>query len=178
VAHYHGYVFAWAIIYTFWYHPMENTSGHLIGFLYTFLLMVQGSLFFTRIHVNKYWMVVQEVVVLIHGTLVAIMSAVNGTQPANIWAMFFFGFLTLFVVTQMYGLDLKRPVRWAIIALYFALIVIVYNGRWGDANEILRIPVVEYGLVFVLALLYWLGVGIQQGFQRMRTKEIGRASAD
>ena len=31
---YHGYYFAWAIVYTFWYHPMEATSGHLIGFLY------------------------------------------------------------------------------------------------------------------------------------------------
>ncbi len=27
----HGYIFAWATIYTFWYRPMENTSGHLIG---------------------------------------------------------------------------------------------------------------------------------------------------
>lgn len=24
---YHGYFFAWVAIYTFWYHPMENTSG-------------------------------------------------------------------------------------------------------------------------------------------------------
>ncbi len=30
---YHGYYFAWAIIYTFWYHPTVSTSGHLIGFL-------------------------------------------------------------------------------------------------------------------------------------------------
>ena len=27
---YHGYYFAWATVYTFWYHPMEATSGHLI----------------------------------------------------------------------------------------------------------------------------------------------------
>jgi len=52
---YHGYFFAWATIYTFWYHPMVNTSGHLIGFLYMFLLMLQGSLFFTRIHTNRWW---------------------------------------------------------------------------------------------------------------------------
>ncbi|MGV2435012.1 MAG UNVERIFIED_CONTAM: hypothetical protein LVT10_09145 [Anaerolineae bacterium] len=24
---YHGYYFAWAVIYTFWYHPMETTGG-------------------------------------------------------------------------------------------------------------------------------------------------------
>jgi hypothetical protein len=28
---------------------MENTWGHLVGFFYMFLLMLQGSLFFTRI---------------------------------------------------------------------------------------------------------------------------------
>ncbi|MFO7721117.1 MAG: hypothetical protein R6W85_11830, partial [Gillisia sp.] len=27
VRRYHGYYIAWAVIYTFWYHPMENTSG-------------------------------------------------------------------------------------------------------------------------------------------------------
>ena len=52
---YHGYYFAWAIIYTFWYHPMEATGGHLIGFLYMFLPMLQGSLLFTRAHVNRRW---------------------------------------------------------------------------------------------------------------------------
>ena len=27
VRKYHGYAFSWAVIYTFWYHPMENTYG-------------------------------------------------------------------------------------------------------------------------------------------------------
>ena len=32
---YHGYLFSWAVIYTFWYHPMEDTGGHILGtFLY------------------------------------------------------------------------------------------------------------------------------------------------
>ena len=61
---YHGYYFAWATVYTFWYHPMEATSGHLIGFLYMFLLLVQGSLFFTRAHVNRWWTLFLEVAVL------------------------------------------------------------------------------------------------------------------
>ncbi len=52
---YHGYYFAWATIYTFWYHPMESTPGHLVGFFYMFLLMLQGSMFFTRIHTNRWW---------------------------------------------------------------------------------------------------------------------------
>ena len=28
---YHGYIITWGLIYTFWYHPMENTFGHLAG---------------------------------------------------------------------------------------------------------------------------------------------------
>ena len=113
---YHGYFFAWATIYTFWYHPMVNTSGHLIGFLYMFLLLLQGSLFFTRIHVNRYWTVVLEVSVLIHGTLVAVM------QGNGIWPMFAFGFAGIFVMTQMHGLGL-RPWR-------SGLILAVYIGAW------------------------------------------------
>ncbi len=31
VRKYHGYAFAWGAIYTFWYHPMENTWGHALG---------------------------------------------------------------------------------------------------------------------------------------------------
>ena len=42
---YHGYYFSWAIIYTFWYHPTEATWGHLMGFSYIFVLLLQGSLF-------------------------------------------------------------------------------------------------------------------------------------
>jgi hypothetical protein len=57
VSKYHAYLFAWATIYTLWYHPMENTFGHLLGFAHTGLLMLQGSLIYTPIHYNKYWIV-------------------------------------------------------------------------------------------------------------------------
>jgi hypothetical protein len=145
---YHGYVFAWAAVYTFWYHPMENTWGHLIGFLYMFLLLLQGSLFFTRIHINRWWTVTQEVAVLIHGTIVAVL------QGNNIWPMFAFGFGGIFVITQMHGLGLSLRVRAVILAVYAALAVWVYSGRGlAKLNEIIRIPVIEYLAVFVLALL-------------------------
>ena len=153
---YHGYLFAWGIIYTFWYHPMETTPGHLIGFLYTFFLLLQSSLMFTSAHINRWWMVVQEVMVLLHGTIVAYL-----TQGSDIWPMFFFGFATMFIVTQMYGLGLEKWQRWAFIAAYIAAVIIVYSSRgWVQLNEIVRIPVIEYGLVFVLALLIWLGTWI------------------
>jgi hypothetical protein len=40
----HGFYISWAVVFTFWFHPMEGTLGHLLGFLYLFLLMGQLSL--------------------------------------------------------------------------------------------------------------------------------------
>ena len=74
VRRYHGYYFSWAIIYTFWYHPVELTQGHLAGFSYMFLLFLQGSLFFTRMHVNRWWTMSLELLFVVHGALVAYRS--------------------------------------------------------------------------------------------------------
>ena len=166
VRKYHGYLFAWATVYTFWYHPMANTSGHLIGFFYMFLLLLQGSLFLTRIHVNKYWMVVQEATVAIHGTLVAVM------QGNGIWPMFAFGFGGIFILTQMHGLGWSRAVRALVTAVYIAAALLVYSTRgWVQLNEIVRIPLIEYLLVFTLAGLVALGLWIAGRFRRPQTAE-------
>jgi hypothetical protein len=152
---YHGYFFAWATVYTFWYHPMVSTPGHLIGFVYMFLLLLQGSLFFTRVHVNKYWTFAQEGLVGIHGTLVAVM------QGAGLWPMFFFGFAGIFVITQMHGLGLKRWARLAIFAAFAGSVLWVYSVRgWTQLNEIIRIPLIDYLAVFVLAGLFGGGLWI------------------
>jgi hypothetical protein len=163
---YHGYFFAWATIYTFWYHPMVSTSGHLIGFLYMFLLLLQGSLFFTRIHINKWWMFVNEFAVLIHGTLVAVM------QGNGIWPMFAFGFGGIFIITQMHGLGLARWVRWALVFLYVGAVLWVYSERgWSYLNEIIRIPVIDYIAVVVLAGLFWLGLWLVGLVKNWRTSD-------
>jgi hypothetical protein len=164
---YHGYFFAWAIVFTFWYHPMENASGHLIGFFYMFLLLLQGSLFFTRIHVNRWWTFVQEFTVLVHGTLVAITQ----TGTSGFWPMFFFGFLGIFIITQMHGLGLSRRVRWVLLGLSAALVAWVYSVRgWDQLNEIIRIPVIDYLLVFVLAGIIWLVMVIAGRLRPTRTR--------
>jgi hypothetical protein len=155
---YHGYVFSWAIIYTFWYHPMETTFGHLIGFVYTFLLMVQGSLFFTRTHVNKWWMLVQEVTVLFHGATVAYLQA----GVTGFWPMFAFGFAAIFIITQMHGLGLSRLVRGILVVAFVAATLAVYSWRgFGKIDEVIRIPIIEYLCVLVLALLIGLGVWVR-----------------
>ena len=157
---YHGYFFAWAAIYTFWYHPMENTPGHLIGFFYMFMIMLQGSLFFTRVHINRYWMFTQEILVLFHGTLVALQNA------NSLWPMFFFGFAGIFIITQMHGLNLKIWMKWGFLALYIIGVVAVYSQRgWGSLWQVASIPLIDYPGVIVLALLLGLIVQIT-GFER------------
>jgi hypothetical protein len=166
VRKYHGYVFAWATVYTFWYHPMENTVGHLVGFLYMFLLLLQGSLFLTRIHVNKYWMVVQEVTVAFHGTLVALM------QGNGIWPMFAFGFAGIFILTQMHGLGLPRWLKWVFTGIFMLGAILVYSPRgWAQMNEIIRIPLIEYLLVFVIAGLVAMGIWLAERL-RVRTATV------
>ena len=173
VRKYHGYLFACATVYTFWYHPMENTFGHLIGFFYMFLLLLQGSLFLTRIHVNPYWMVVQEVTVAIHGTLVAIL------QGTGIWPMFFFGFTGIFILTQMHGLNLPRWLKWVFTGLFASFTLLIYSSRgWVQLNEVIRIPLIEYLLVFVSAGLVALGIWIVDRFRKQPAVAVGLISEE
>jgi hypothetical protein len=167
---YHGYFFAWATIYTFWYHPMVSTSGHLIGFLYMFMLLLQGSLFFTRIHMNKWWMFANEFAVLVHGTLVAVM------QGNGIWPMFAFGFGGVFIITQMHGLGLSRWVKWGLVSIYVALVLLVYSERgWDKINEIIRIPLIDYLAIFILAGLFWLGLWLARLVRSWRSPEVKKS---
>ena len=143
---YHGYYFSWAVVYTFWFHPMETTWGHLFGFFYTFLLMIQAGFIFTRVHTNRWWTLTLEVLVLFHGVVVALIAG------QEFWTMFFFGFLAMFIVTQMHGLGLSKLLRWIMASLFIIALVIIYSERgWNQIHEVLRIPVIDYLLVFILA---------------------------
>jgi hypothetical protein len=165
---YHGYYFAWAIVYTFWYHPMESTPGHLIGFLYMFLLLLQGSLFFTRIHINRVWTFVQEFAVLVHGTLVAVY------QGNGIWPMFFFGFAGLFIITQMHGIGLSIRWKWLFLVLYVSGALAIYSQRgWNRLYELASIPLIEYLSVGVLALLLGGGIRIANWVKEKRMLQAG-----
>ena len=71
--------------------------------------------------------------------------------------MFAYGFGAIFIFTQLYGLGLKAWQRWVFIALYVLSALYVYNGRLFEGlTEIIRIPAIDYILVFVLAGLFWL----------------------
>ncbi|MEP5763680.1 MAG: hypothetical protein ABJ308_03770 [Halieaceae bacterium] len=146
---YHGYYFSWAVIYTFWYHPIEMSLGHLLGTFYTIMLMLQGSLFFTRAHVNRNWTVLLEVFVLVHGATVAWLALDNQS-----WAMFAFGFGSIFIITQMHGLGWSRALRWLVAAVFLAAWFLSYYPALGfGVVDALRIPLIYVISVPLLALV-------------------------
>lgn len=151
----HGIYIAIATIFTFWFHPMENEPAHLYGFFYMYLLFVQLSFAKTKIHNHYLWGFTLEIMVLVHGTIVA-----YTTQNAP-WAMFFFGFAMIFFVTQIYGLTKNKSIIHVSQGLFLVLIIVVYSGlignrSWTDLNEIFRIPVIDYVLVFVFVYAIYL----------------------
>lgn len=149
---YHGFFFAWATIYTFWYHPTEGTWGHLIGFFYMFMLFVQSALIFNRTHLNRWWTFTLEVFVVIHGTVVAIL------QGNGLWPMFAFGFGAMIILTQMYGLGLNTWTKRG-LAIGFILLVVTYYTLFENItalNEVIRIPIIDYVVIFLLYAIYLL----------------------
>lgn len=161
---YHGYAFSFAIIYTFWFHPMVPTWGHLLGFAHVMLVMAQGSLMFTKAHLNKYWKFLLEILVLPHAALVAL------NQGNNLVYMFLYGFMTLFIVTQMHGLGLKRWVKYAFYAGFLLTVLFTYTVLRApyQINEVIRIPFIEYPLVFVTYGLWWLFARFTGRFDKLR----------
>lgn len=159
VMKYHGVYITLATIFTFWYHPMENTMFHIVGFVYMYLLFIQMSFARTKLHQNKYFNVTLEVMVLFHGTSVALFS---GNAP---WSMFLFGFATIFFITQIYGLKLKKKYIHIAQALFVLLALVTYSGLFNDRqlyelNELVRIPFIEYALVFVFVYLIYIWIRI------------------
>jgi len=158
VREYHGYLFTWALIYTFWYHPTEGTFGHLAGFFYMFVLLWQSVLLFHRAHLDRRWTLLLELLVIPHGVLVAV------HQGTGLWPMFLFGFGAVFVLTQLYGLGLSDAKRRAVAALFVlgALGSYVATDRLDQWHEVARIPVLDYGVVF---LLYGTFLAVNRGLE-------------
>jgi hypothetical protein len=169
---YHGYFFAWATIYTFWYHPTEGTWGHLLGFLYMFMLFVQSALIFNRAHIHRWWTVLLEVFVVIHGTIVAVL------QGNGLWPMFAFGFGAMVVLTQMYGLGLNTWTKRGLAAGFITLVLAYYalSGNVTGVNEVIRIPMIDYAVIFLLYGIYLLVNWLISMFKRPAAAQAGTDS--
>lgn len=148
VTRWHGLYISWALVYTFWFHPMEGSIGLLWGFFYMFLLLAQLSFANTRFHVAIAWVTALEFMVGIHGPVIALQ---NGYAS---WPMFAAGFLFMTVFTQQFSFRLPWWGRALTFAAYAAGVVVMYVGRgFGRLYEILFIPVALYGGSLVLILV-------------------------
>ncbi len=80
----------------------------------------------------------------------------------TVWGlMFLFGFLAIFVITQMHGVGLSRRTRVVLGAIYLVAVLGVYSWRgWNHLFEVTWIPIIEYSLVAVIAGLVWIALKI------------------
>ena len=159
----HGLYISWALVYTFWFHPMEGDGAILLGFLYMFLLMIQLSMFNTKLHFNLAWIGLLESFVGIHAVAVAFM---NGQEA---WTMFLFGFLFITVFTHVHGPTLRRWAKYLILGLFLGGLAAAYSFRgWEHIYEIAFIPSALYGGAFALWLITAAGLSIAGKLRRPR----------
>jgi len=156
---YHGYYFAWALIYTFWFHPTTGTFGHLVGFFYMFLLLSQGTLMYTKLHTSLKWSALLESLVLIHGSTVAFAG-----QQSPLWTMFMSGFGFMFIASQLWGIKLPKAVNIGLSLGFAAVVIVLYSGALSglgplfnknisEIHQVLWIPATLYLLIPVFLVL-------------------------
>jgi hypothetical protein len=160
----HKYIFAWALIYTFWFHPMATDPQLLSGFFYMFLLFTQLMLAWTPVHLDKRWIILLESYVAIHAVIVAAWNA-NFFGGAEMWPMFFTGFAFMFVFTYMYAFRVSRKIYGLVTVVYAAFLAWLYlPAPFGFGRsvinltrlEFLWIPLILYGLAALFAVLAYL----------------------
>lgn len=162
----HMYIFAWALVYTFWFHPMATDPQLISGFFYMFLLFTQIALAWTPIHLDRRWIVLLESYVAIHAVIVAIWNT-EFFGGAVMWPMFFTGFAFMFVFTYMYAFKVSRKAYWLVTALYAGFLTWLYLPTpWGFGRSIMNltrleflwIPMILYSLAFLFAALTYLKI--------------------
>jgi hypothetical protein len=161
----HMYIVSWALVYTFWFHPMAVDPQLLSGFIYMFFLFTQMSLAWTWVHLDKRWIVFLESYVALHGMIVAVYNTLQHGS-FDMWPMFFTGFAFMFIFTYQFALDISRKINIGIIGAYVGFLVWLYlpepmgYGRGLEylmRAEFLWIPLILYLLALVFAGLVYIG---------------------
>jgi hypothetical protein len=154
----HMYIVAWALVYTFWFHPMAVDPQLLSGFIYMFFLFTQMSLAWTWVHLDSRWIIFLESYVAIHAFIVAVYNTIQHGS-SSMWPMFFGGFAFMFVFTYQFGLKLSRRLNLSIIGAYILFLLWLYApspfgyGRGFEflmRAEFLWIPIILYLLSLVI----------------------------
>ena len=160
----HTYVFSWALVYTFWFHPMAVDPQLLSGFIYMFFLFTQMSLAWTRIHLDPRWIIFLESYVAVHALIVAVYNTLMHGS-ADIWPMFFSGFISMLVFTYQYGLKTSKRVKLGLTAAYSLFLIFLYApkplGLGREISYLIRlefswIPIILYGLALGFGGFYYL----------------------
>lgn len=63
--------------------------------------LLEGSLMYTKLHLNPYWRLLLESWVSLHGGLVAYQTGGPELMGTTLWPMFAFGFAFVLVFTQV-----------------------------------------------------------------------------
>jgi hypothetical protein len=162
----HMYIVAWALVYTFWFHPMAVDPQLLSGFIYMFFLFTQMSLAWTWIHLDARWIVFLESYVAIHALIVAVYNTIQHGS-LDMWPMFFGGFAFMFVFTYQFGLNLGRRLNLSIIGSYLIFLLWLYApfgyGRGFDflmRAEFLWIPIILYLLSLTFGGIIYIALKI------------------
>jgi len=157
----HMYVFAWALVYTFWFHPMATDPQLLSGFFYMFLLFTQVTLAWTSMHFNKKWIILLESYVAIHAVIVAVFNTSSFGSP-DMWPMFFSGFIFMFVFTYLYALRTSKKVYWLVTAVYVVFLIWLYLPTpIGYGRSIVNLSRLEFMWIpLILHALAWVFAGL------------------
>ena len=159
----HMYIFSWALVYTFWFHPMATDPQLVSGFFYIFLLFTQVSLAWTPVHLNKGWIILLEIYVALHAVIVAIWNT-KFFGGADMWPMFFTGFIFMFVFTYIYAFKISKKIYLLVLMIYVAFLVWLYLPTpLGFGRSILNlsrveflwIPMILYGLASLFTFLVY-----------------------
>jgi hypothetical protein len=149
---YHGYIFSWSLVYTFWFHPLEPTAGHLAGTAYLLLYLVQSALIYTPAHLDRRWTTALELLVVVHAVAAAKMNGGRYTPT------FLFGFLATGLITQIHNFPVPTHIRRALYVLFGGTAVATMARRrtLHRLPEVLHVPILEYGVVGLLYAFYLL----------------------
>ena len=162
----HMYIFAWALVYTFWFHPMAADPQLLSGFFYMFLLFTQVTLAWTWVHFDRKWIILLESYVAIHAAIVAVFNT-SFFNSSIMWPMFFSGFTFMFVFTYFYAFKVSRRVYWLVTVVYIGFLLWLYlptpvgYGRSVQnlaRLEFLWIPIILQALAALFAWLAYLKI--------------------
>ncbi|MFC1995648.1 hypothetical protein ACFLVM_02085 [Chloroflexota bacterium] len=160
----HMYVFAWALVYTFWFHPMAVDPQLISGFLYMFLLFTQMTVAWTPVHLKRNWIVLLESYVAIHAAIVAVFNTSFFNSPV-MWPMFLSGFTFMFIFTYIYAFRVSRKIYWLTTAVYVLFLIWLYlpeplgYGRslaYLMRLEFLWIPIILHALAWLFAGLTYV----------------------